>query len=478
MKKFFFPKFNTEILIAIFLIIIFSLFILLNFLAGFNLLIYFVIALLSLIASFLFPRSAVFSILFLTIVFQEFFSLQSIVVSEAEYKFYLLDVLFLPVLLSVVFSVLMGKIKITLRKPDFFAVCFLLLSFFYFLFSLLLENSVIALSFSSFKNYFFYPLFYFVVLFLFNKKEDFKNLFYFFLSASLIVLFFLFTSMINGQGLWTEYTPLSTTGTRFLSFSHGFYLSIILFPVLILNIIKENKKFNFYYLLMALFSLGIMACLMRHLWLAIFLAIVFLYIFLFKKEEKFFLKFVFLKYLTFLCVILSIFFAIIFMSPKTLKDNKIINWQSSVIERVSSLFYKDDSSVSWRKSVWQEGFSELKNHYFFGLGFGKEITVNMENERTSVEVRNVHNSFLALFIQMGLFGLLLFFLWIFSVFKRVFKKEENINLGKIIKFSVLSIFVMQVMAFMFQPYLEINSLNLFFWINLGLARRYYEGFIS
>jgi len=83
---------NRELYSALFLILIFSVYVISNLAIGFNLGFYCLVASAALILSFTSPRSALWSIIFLTLFFAKQFTLSGLIINQVEYKFYLIDI--------------------------------------------------------------------------------------------------------------------------------------------------------------------------------------------------------------------------------------------------------------------------------------------------------------------------------------------------------------------------------------------------
>jgi len=96
---------NTEIITAFFVIAAVSLFIFSNFLVGFNLPLYLFAMGFGFFVAVLFPRSGVYAIVFLTFVFERFFTLAPVYWNRTEYKIYPLDILFIGVLIGTLVDV-------------------------------------------------------------------------------------------------------------------------------------------------------------------------------------------------------------------------------------------------------------------------------------------------------------------------------------------------------------------------------------
>lgn len=82
----------------------------------------------------------------------------------------------------------------------------------------------------------------------------------------------------------------------------------------------------------------------------------------------------------------------------------------------------------------------------------------------------MHNSWLALLIQTGIVGGVIFasflgFLF-FDLFRSASRSSVLLSAGRIL--TALAFF--QGLVFFSQPYLETNLLGIFFWITLGLIR--------
>ena len=75
---------------------------------------------------------------------------------------------------------------------------------------------------------------------------------------------------------------------------------------------------------------------------------------------------------------------------------------------------------------------------------------------------------------MGIFGIGLVTTLTAVLAVKVAKKKYSDKDVQIAAYSSLGILALQVVAFMFQPYLEANLLGIFFWINLGILRRLHE----
>lgn len=461
------PGISSEIMSAIFIIAFVSLFILAGFVIGFNLPLFIVAMAIGAGIALAFPRSGLYAIIFLTFIFERFFTLQPIIMGRSEYKLYPLDIIFLAVIIGALFQILQGKIKLNFKKSEYFLIGFIILAAVYFLVSVYVLHNDFSLAFSSFKNYTFYALFYFAIILLIENKEQLYRFLKFALAGAVGIIFFVIFGFLNGTGLWSEFTPLSTEGVRTLAFPHAFYLSMALIFAIVHLTFQKVKHAQIWSFLIIIWTLGIIGSMMRHLWISIIFAVIATF-FIIPKKYKVRLFGVSTRFLmvAIIAIVLMFYAANLFSASEF--SNNVAEISNVLKSRAVSLADSADESIFWRNLVWKEVLSEYARSPILGLGLGDKIFVDSGSYQDFIELRNIHNSFFALLAQMGIlaFGLLLTFVWI--LVREIWNKVYNDNNLNIIKFSVLGILVFHLIAFMFQPYLEANLLGIFFWINLGL----------
>jgi O-antigen ligase len=467
-------SFHIETVSAIFIIAAVAAFVLSNFFIGFNLPIYLVAMSVAFILTVFYPRAGLYAIVFLTIIFERFFTLASIYISRVEYKFYPLDVIILAMFLGLVFDFLRAgkneRQKFKLVKNDWLLIIFILFNIIYFFSSVLVIKSSVYLSFSSLKNYGFYSLLYFLTFWLMQSKEHLQRLFRFFLAGVIGVIGFIVFGIVNGEGLWTKFTPLSTPGVRILAFTHGLYLSLAFVALLTYLIVKKNpagKKYMHGLLLFWFF--GIVGTMMRHLWISVLLAILVIYFYL-PQEKKLVLRKLFWHFSFIIFVALVLVFYTTTMSPYSKMTNFTQRTMNAIAERGSSIANASaDESFVWRELVWSAAYHDFKNDPVFGIGTGKMVYVETRNYRDYIEVRNIHNSYLAVLIQLGLLG---FGMLVILIYKNIYQLISSLSKNKdqFYALAILGVLVIYLTALFFQPYLETNLLAIFFWMGLGLSR--------
>lgn len=427
--------------------------------------------------AFLYPRAGLLGLLITTIIFERFFTLAPLVIGESVYKLYPLDVVMGAVLLGTLFFFLKKEsIFPSWHKSDSWLIAFLLLVTGIFIASLVwLSDIAPALAFSTWKQYAFYSLLVFLMPFLIRTWGDVKWFTKTLLVSALGVGFFLLLGIVLGGGLWTEYTPLTTSGVRLLAFPHGFYaalafiITVLIFPVLVE--IKKYKK-GWLYFTGALFAVAVLASLMRHIWLSLIIVFGLLIVGTYRQGAgKKILQYFFLNALPIGALLIAIWFAVSLFpdSEGAFRSEKVV---SVVSDRISSIGNPYDESLVWRKAVWQSAFEGFTASPLFGIGFGKYVPVELGDYQRYIEVRDMHNSWFALLIQTGIIGVLIFLIFLANLLWPLWKKRNKEEWFMPINI-VLALLLFQALVFLSQPYLETNLLGIWFWVTLGFARAFH-----
>lgn len=463
--------FSSTQVAAIFSIGLFSILMLFIFAFGFNLWFFILASIAGLIISIIWPAAGLTSIIVLTLIFAKQFTLQPTIIGQSVYKFYPIDVLLIGTYIGIFFRLLKKEIKWQLKTADILLVLFIIATFIYFLLSIGVWGGQFNLAFSSFKNYTFYPLLFYAFYLVFDYKYKFDNFKRFCFFAVLPIIGFFAYGLINGQGLWTEITPLSTEGSRFLDFDHAFYLSLAILAGLAVQFFSKKDN-RVWFWLTPIYIFGVIGSMMRHLWIAGIIAGIYLFLVSYPNNSRSIKKLLTGYLLIFLSGVFTVFL-IVNLFPKASFSEKIISEQNNIVQRAYSLSDSNDSSIAWRNFVWSSVWKEGSDRLFFGLGFGQKVFIEMPGYLDYVEVRNMHNSFLAILMQMGVIPFVILALFIGNIFINL-KKVKDIA----VKYYFKAAIIFCLIAFMFQPYLEANFFNIFFWAILGLSRRFYEGFAN
>lgn len=99
----------------------------------------------------------------------------------------------------------------------------------------------------------------------------------------------------------------------------------------------------------------------------------------------------------------------------------------SVFDELISLLGRDDT-LTGRTGVWQVAIPEIQRNLPFGLGFGAVDEFNSKLYSASGDkVLNVHNSFLEILLSLGLLGLVVIALIIFTIVRWTFAPEAVVE---------------------------------------------------
>lgn len=432
-------------------------FILTLFFGAFNIWLYGLVLVTSLVALARAPEAGVVALVLCTMLFEHFFTLQETVVGESSYKFYLVDALLL--LTSGAFY-LGGRFEgWRLGAVDKAIVWLNLILGVYFLASFSLFGADAVLAFSAFKTYAFYSLIYFLVRALLKKAGGRQVLEESLIYGGLGILVFLAVGILAGQGLWVGATPLSTAGSRILAPTHAFYL---LFPLLI---IIANATFPSWLTrhkalaasLAWAWIFGIVLSLARHLWLVLAGQAILIWRLLPAVRARL-LRLARPPLMT-AGAILAILFVLNLSAPAVFQNsgNSFID---SVATRARSLVSSDDVSINWRKALWREGWNSWVSRPVFGLGLGRELTFQLQGTVFTKPVRELHNSVFALLVQTGLVGAAFFGYLLWRLFRQINWRSRAETIPVIAVSGVL-------LASLFGTYFEANFLIIFFWLSVG-----------
>jgi O-antigen ligase len=158
----------------------------------------------------------------------------------------------------------------------------------------------------------------------------------------------------------------------------------------------------------------------------------------------------------------------ILLFPQSDVSQDVITIFSLVSERVYSSVDQFDESGHWRTVIWSESWQSLYESHFLGIGLGQGMYVEIGGYRDFVEVRNIHNSLLALLLQMGVIGFMVFGTYVFLALQYSWRVFFSPHEEGIITRTLYALVLFQCIAFLFQPYLETNLLSVFFWITIGV----------
>jgi O-antigen ligase len=404
-------------------------------------------------------------IILLTMTMERFFTLTPLVIGGTVYKLYLLDITIgLTALALIIASIKKRTSGFKLNWPEVILLIWVGFNIFSFSQSLLSQGTDFAVAFSTLKNYTFYPLLYFLTKYSISSAKQLKNYSHLFFLGGLLIIPFIVIGIISGQGLWTEFTPLSTVGFRLLAGTHAYYLCIATIFATSLLVFKKFWNTPIVVSVILIWLFGIAGSLMRHLWIALLIALTSLFILL-PTKEKLTIKQNRKKIFWVTISVIAVLALVISLMPNYYLPENI----SSISNRLTSFTnITQDSSANWRIQFWQSAYDKWQNQFLLGTGLGQNITISIDNWQTVEEIRSIHNSHLSIIIQTGIIGFSIFIASIISIIVYNFKAGINNLKLKPYYLAIIATLVMILVATTFQPHLETNLTGIFFWILLGM----------
>lgn len=466
---------SKEMFITFLGIIFGSLFTLSLFFTAFNFWIYLFCFAFIAVFIFLYPRAGLYLIVFLTIIFERYFTLTPLVFNEVVYKLYPLDVVIILIILSLLVRHRFSKAWFKHLKAD--KLFYISLAIFFGILSINFIRTVamggdVAIGFSVIKNYIFYSVLFFLTLKLITSQKYLQRLIKTMLMAIIVVLAMFLGSLVSGQSFLTEYIPLSTYGERFLGGGHSFFLALgllflINFLVFKTNLGKSWSKYVYWILFFASFF-GIVLSLLRHLWLGLILGVIFLFIFYQKKHKAEFLK---IAGIVITIVLVLTILLVWFNGWQRDAGLTSTNMLASVELRIKSLFTSqiNDESALWREESWKGALRAFTNNPILGIGYGQNLYVELFDFETEIEIRDLHNDYIGMMLQTGILGILAMFWFMIEIIKKFFKQNKKaVQQNKAFLLSAASGIVLFLFSANFGTYFDINLLIIFFYILLGL----------
>ena len=309
------------------------------------------------------------------------------------------------------------------------------------------------------KAYFLEPILFLIVLSdVIKNKKDLKLAIGALIFSGLLVALCAFYQKITGQGVWSteiwgQPKILRATGL----FPHPNFLGLYLGPLFMLGFgyIFLNFKKNIPFFLKILFF-----------------AVLFLGSLIFAKSEG-----------AIIAIFVALFFCAMLYKPirkwvliSILIIVLILLSLSSSRHYLTEKIFFQDLSGRLRVNIWKGASEILEEKPILGAGLnGYRVLAPQYQERyydkdtqelISVETHPYpHNLFLAIWLELGLLGLIIFSLILFQFFKQGFKnfKKEPILIGSIMG----AMAVILVHGLVDTPYFK-NDLSILFWVIIGV----------
>jgi O-antigen ligase len=206
------------------------------------------------------------------------------------------------------------------------------------------------------------------------------------------------------------------------------------------------------------------------LWLALFIGVVLTFIFLPKKSKKNLLE-IFAYQGIFLLIIVIIYALFSFIFTQEVKIFGL-DYAKDALVRLQSLYLystDQDSSVYYRILSWEKALSLFVDSPVVGIGFGQKLSFDLLGWPMIIEVRELHNNFVGMILQMGILGFLSFIVFniyflikAFSLLKKASEEYYPYILGAI------SCYILFIISANFGTYFDTNIFVIFYWIFIGI----------
>ncbi len=393
------------------------------------------------------PRWLYLLLLFATIL--EFETVEDIYVPLGFMKLYLYDVVFL-------FNVFLICARTFLRRTQFrripynwIVVAYFVLGIFSLFYGWLIEKNPYDRAFGDFRRSFFYFMNYFVTLYLIDSFKDAKIFFKTLLIGAIVLI---------GKGLYQTgtgqfYFRRAGDAAHILSHIELTFLSLAVFYGAARLIFDPHARRWLWTLVVAVGGLVTVIGNYRAAWLGLAAGLLLIFLFLPAKRR---LQVSLVMAGTLVVAALTVY---------ALWDTDI-GYHSTLGEQIAAKANVGqttlDVNVIWRFQSYEAAIQEWRSTPWFGTGLGKSLefyTVTSTGQSLLAFDHRVHNSFLYLFMSLGLLGfpIALSVHLLYFVISLRFLRRTNWLEGKILVLSLASFYASMMVATLFEHFLETTS---------------------
>jgi len=360
----------------------------------------------------------------------------SLLVNKYVYYFRVNQEISLKLFAIILFSLWILKIlhheeysfeKTALNLPIFIFILYMTIS--------LLRSQFFRISLNDYILFLFYFFIYFLIINNLNYKTEFDSLIHlFFITTTIIAVY----TLLQYYGFDPYFKGLSaitsTIGQKNWVSNYLALIFPIIFSYFLLESIKKNKLY--YYLLLSIIYATLMICQSRGIWISIICTFL-IGIFLIRKYRIYNIfknnkKWIILIVITFLLI------TILYST-----DNPLNKSYLTVPQRALTILDEQDPSINRRLLIWRATWNMIKNNSLFGLGVGNfklqylyyqaDILIDNPNLlKYKGNAGEAHNEYLQIGAEMGLFGLGVFGLIIYTFYTLIinFIKKKNNDISK------------------------------------------------
>lgn len=142
----------------------------------------------------------------------------------------------------------------------------------------------------------------------------------------------------------------------------------------------------------------------------------------------------------------------------------------SILNRILSIGNLADSSNAYRIKIWSITLDIIKDNWISGVGFGYEpFKQTFETYIRTMPIYHAHNTYLELFTELGIGGILLFLVFIFVIYKYAILKFVN-SKDKYIRYVIAGLLA-SISALLLQGLVEhvlyLTKIIVTFWTLIG-----------
>jgi O-antigen ligase len=367
-------------------------------------------------------------------------------------------------------SIIVSLIIIYKSKQSIFSIplslIFILLFCVYILFSGLSNYPIISIN--ELVRVLSFLIMYFTGYIIIQSRLDCINFIKIVIASSIIPTIVGYIQLFNGAGLYTNPGfENRIAGT----FGHpnvlGYFLLIIIALLIYLlfekNLLNNTIKyiFIFYGILLTIL---LIATYTRGAWIGLFVLLIGVGLIKFPKKT--------IIYTSVMIPMITILLSTYFLLQQTIWYELTPIEDIPIIARMVGLFNGDPSdSIIWRQVMWSDMYNKALTQPLTGFGTGTIETIVEEVRGVSLGSLEVHNDYIKIFVEMGLFGLVTYILFIISILYslaiRIHSKQDTFLL--IVTFITIAIYLSSI----WDNLLRQTAVMWIFFGLLGVAFKYY-----
>lgn len=405
------------------------------------------------------PRWLYLLLLFATVV--EFETVEDIHVPLGFMKLYLYDIVFLFNVGLILGRSFLRKTQFRRISYNWVVVAYFALGILSLFYGWLVEKNPYDRAFGDFRRSFFYFMNYFVTLYLIDSFEDVKTFFRTLLIGAIALI---------GKGLYQAatgqfYFRRAGDAAHILSHIELTFLSLAVFYGAVRLIFDSNARRWIWTVVVALGCLVTVIGNYRAAWLGLAAGLLLIFLFLPARRR---LQVTLVMAGTLVVAALTVY---------ALWDTDI-GYHSTLGEQLAAKANVGqttlDVNVIWRFQSYEAAIQEWRSTPWFGTGLGKSLefyTVTSTGQSLLAFDHRVHNSFLYLFMSLGLLGfpVALSVHVLYFVIALRFLRRTNWLEGKILVLSLASFYASMIVATLFEHFLESTSTVTVLAASMGLT---------